>query len=233
MKQNKGSILKASVDYIRQLQTELQKTKEIEDKLRQSTLMNRKLCARIKVNVNLKFFFCLKFLFYILCFQELEMQCKYQDIMSSTFAVQPQASMTTTQTTNTTVQQQQQLTNTQQLINTNLDNTSNSEIIFQQISTPPVKQEPIMIDYSGLNQTLLTFPPQHQVQHIQQQQQQQQPNQHLQQHYQGYYQPFNDSGLSMHNFNTFDDHMMSPIKQNDPLLSNCTIYDESLIDSLN
>ena len=55
MKQNKGSILKASVDYIRQLQNEIQKTKEIEEKLRHFSLVNRKLCNRVKVQKKLRF----------------------------------------------------------------------------------------------------------------------------------------------------------------------------------
>ena len=49
LKQNKGSILKASVDYIHQLQAEVQRTKEIEEKLRNFALVNRKLLTRIKV----------------------------------------------------------------------------------------------------------------------------------------------------------------------------------------
>ena len=169
------------------------------------------------------------------------MQCKFQGIVSSTFTVQqqsPQAHMTNTSTANNSVisqqQQQQQQINTQQLINSNLENPNNSnnnnngELIYQQISVP-VKQEPgILIDYNG--QTILTFNQQHQIQH-QQQQQQLQPIQHNFQH--TYYQPFNDSGLSLHDLNNFDDHLLSPIKQNDPLLSNCTIYDENIIDTLN
>jgi hypothetical protein len=169
------------------------------------------------------------------------MQCKFQGIVSSSFTTvqSPQAHMTNNNTTtaNNTVlaqQQQQQQINTQQLINTNLENSNNSnnnnDLIYQQLSLPvPVKQEPgILIDYNG--QTILTFNQQHQM-HQQQQQQQLQPIQHNFQH--TYYQPFNDSGLSLHDLNTFDDHILSPIKQNDPLLSNCTIYDENIIDTLN
>ena len=53
----------------------------------------------------------------------------------------------------------------------------------------------------------------------------------MQQHH--YLQPFNDSGLSLHDFNVLDDHLLSPIKQNDPLLSNYTTYDENVMDSFN
>lgn len=49
MKQNKGSILKASVDYIKNLQNELNKTKELNEKFRQMSIINRKLMGRIKV----------------------------------------------------------------------------------------------------------------------------------------------------------------------------------------
>lgn len=184
--------------------------------------------------------------------KELEIQCKYQGI--STFStVQPQAHMTTTNTVpvvqpNPAATQQQQI-NTQQLINQNIENNprsnGNGEIIYQQLAIP-VKQEPgIMIDYNG--QTILTFSPHNQQQQIQPQQQQlqqQHQQQQQQQHHllqpihhtnfqHSYYQPFNDSGLSLQDLNNFDDHILSPIKQNDPLLSNCTIYDENLIDTLN
>lgn len=48
IKQNKGSILKASVDYIKELKHEVNRSKELEDKFRQMTLLNRKLINRIK-----------------------------------------------------------------------------------------------------------------------------------------------------------------------------------------
>ena len=48
IKQNKGSILKASVDYIKELRHEVNRSKELEDKFRQMTLLNRKLVSRIK-----------------------------------------------------------------------------------------------------------------------------------------------------------------------------------------
>ena len=47
-KLNKGSILKASVDYIKFLENQLNKSKEIDDKFRQMTLINRQLINRIK-----------------------------------------------------------------------------------------------------------------------------------------------------------------------------------------
>jgi len=49
IKQNKGSILKASVDYIKNLQYELNKTKEQNERLAQLASMNQQLMDRIKV----------------------------------------------------------------------------------------------------------------------------------------------------------------------------------------
>lgn len=46
-KQNKGLILKASIDYIRNLKGQVNRTKELEDKLSQMTLLNKKLMERI------------------------------------------------------------------------------------------------------------------------------------------------------------------------------------------
>lgn len=48
IKQNKGSILKASVDYIKSLKHELNKSKQLEEKFRQMSLLNKKLVNRIK-----------------------------------------------------------------------------------------------------------------------------------------------------------------------------------------
>ncbi|CAF0737679.1 unnamed protein product [Brachionus calyciflorus] len=53
-KQNKGSILKASVDYIRNLQREVIKSRELEEKLSQMTILNRKLMEKIKSMEDLK-----------------------------------------------------------------------------------------------------------------------------------------------------------------------------------
>lgn len=47
-KQNKGSILKASVDYIRYLQRELSKSRELEEKLSQMTVKNKFLMEKVK-----------------------------------------------------------------------------------------------------------------------------------------------------------------------------------------
>lgn len=49
IKQNKGSILKASVDYIKTLQNELNQAKELNEKFRQMSMLNRKLMTRVKV----------------------------------------------------------------------------------------------------------------------------------------------------------------------------------------
>jgi hypothetical protein len=46
-KQNKGLILKASIDYIRNLESKLNKTRDLENKLNQMTVMNKKLMEQI------------------------------------------------------------------------------------------------------------------------------------------------------------------------------------------
>ncbi len=48
-KQNKGSILKASVDYIRTLQTEVHKSKELAENFKKMAHLNRELLSKIKV----------------------------------------------------------------------------------------------------------------------------------------------------------------------------------------
>jgi hypothetical protein len=63
IKQNKGSILKASVDYIKTLQNELNQAKELNEKFRQMSMLNRKLVSRVKV---ILFFNCLKIILAIL-----------------------------------------------------------------------------------------------------------------------------------------------------------------------
>ncbi len=50
MRWNKGTILKASVDYIRKLQKEQQKAKELENKQKRLEHANRHLLLRIQVN---------------------------------------------------------------------------------------------------------------------------------------------------------------------------------------
>lgn len=49
-KQNKGAILKASVDYIKNLQNEINRTKDLEEKLSKMTILNKLLIDRIQVN---------------------------------------------------------------------------------------------------------------------------------------------------------------------------------------
>jgi hypothetical protein len=49
-KQNKGAILKASVDYIKNLQNEINRTKDLEEKLSKMTILNKMLIDRIQVN---------------------------------------------------------------------------------------------------------------------------------------------------------------------------------------
>ena len=52
-KQNKGSILKASVDYIRTLQGEVHKAKELADNFKKMAQLNRDLLNKIKVNTQI------------------------------------------------------------------------------------------------------------------------------------------------------------------------------------
>ena len=49
LRQNKGSILKASVDYIRKLRRDQERLKQIEEKQRQTELQNRKMMLRVQV----------------------------------------------------------------------------------------------------------------------------------------------------------------------------------------
>jgi len=49
MRQNKGSILKASVDYIRKLQKDKERLRHLEEKQRQTEQHNRKMMLRIQV----------------------------------------------------------------------------------------------------------------------------------------------------------------------------------------
>lgn len=52
MRWNKGTILKASVDYIRKLQREQQRTKELENRQKKLEHANRHLLLRIQVCLN-------------------------------------------------------------------------------------------------------------------------------------------------------------------------------------
>ena len=49
LRQNKGSILKASVDYIRKLRKDQERHRQIEDKLRQAEAEKRKMFLRMQV----------------------------------------------------------------------------------------------------------------------------------------------------------------------------------------
>ena len=49
LRQNKGSILKASVDYIRKLRRDQERLRHLEDKQRQTESSNRKMLLRIQV----------------------------------------------------------------------------------------------------------------------------------------------------------------------------------------
>jgi hypothetical protein len=49
MRQNKGSILKASVDYIRKLKRDQERLKHVEDRQRQIEAANRKMMLRMQV----------------------------------------------------------------------------------------------------------------------------------------------------------------------------------------
>ena len=54
VRQNKGSILKASVDYIRKLKVDQNRKKFLEEKCRIQEFQNRKLIAKLQVNLNKK-----------------------------------------------------------------------------------------------------------------------------------------------------------------------------------
>lgn len=49
MRQNKGSILKASVDYIRKLRKDQERYRQVEDKLRQAEAEKRRMYLRMQV----------------------------------------------------------------------------------------------------------------------------------------------------------------------------------------
>ena len=49
MRQNKGSILKASVDYIKKLKRDQERLKQVEDRQRQMEAANRKMMLRMQV----------------------------------------------------------------------------------------------------------------------------------------------------------------------------------------
>ena len=49
VRQNKGSILKASVDYIRKLKTDQIKKRQLEEKVKQAEANNRKLLLKLQV----------------------------------------------------------------------------------------------------------------------------------------------------------------------------------------
>ena len=51
VRQNKGSILKASVDYIRKLKMEQQKKRILEEKMKLQEATNRKLLLKIQVHL--------------------------------------------------------------------------------------------------------------------------------------------------------------------------------------
>ena len=50
VRQNKGSILKASVEYIRKLKTDQHRKRILEEKVRQQDSQNRKLLLKIQVS---------------------------------------------------------------------------------------------------------------------------------------------------------------------------------------
>ena len=50
VRQNKGSILKASVDYIRKLKVDQQKKRLLEDRVRIQEIQNRKLVVKLQVS---------------------------------------------------------------------------------------------------------------------------------------------------------------------------------------
>ena len=59
LRQNKGSILKASVDYIRKLRKDQERHRQIEDKLRQAEAEKRKMFLRMQVMLTSRVLFIL------------------------------------------------------------------------------------------------------------------------------------------------------------------------------
>ena len=55
MRQNKGSILKASVDYIKKLRKDQERSRQVEEKLRQAEMEKRKMYLRMQVMFTLFF----------------------------------------------------------------------------------------------------------------------------------------------------------------------------------
>jgi len=53
VRQNKGTILKASVDYIRRLKKEQDRIKQIEEEKRSTEELNRRLLLRVQVSLKL------------------------------------------------------------------------------------------------------------------------------------------------------------------------------------
>lgn len=62
---NKGTILKASVDYIRRMQKDLQRSRDLENHSRRLEMANKQLWLRIQVNPMSCTFYCLRY-FYVL-----------------------------------------------------------------------------------------------------------------------------------------------------------------------
>ncbi len=58
VRQNKGSILKASVDYIRKLKNDQIKKRQLEDKLREQETHNKKLLLKLQVRVSSSSRYC-------------------------------------------------------------------------------------------------------------------------------------------------------------------------------
>lgn len=123
--------MKASVDYIKNLQSEAQRAKELEDKLRNMTLLNRKLFNRMK---------------------DLEMQCKINEIISSTNANGPQHVQLQTSNSNGLIlnrqhQQHKQPKNIkQEPFDIDLNTVSNaSDIIVQSQQTQQQQQQQQMM----------------------------------------------------------------------------------------
>ena len=58
--QNKGSVLKATIEYIRELQTEYERFEKLEEKLRDTTVVYRGMLSRVQVK---SYFFLIKYLF--------------------------------------------------------------------------------------------------------------------------------------------------------------------------
>lgn len=130
MRWNKGTILKASVDYIRKLQKEQHRAKDIEMRQKKLEQANHALLLRIQVSLNsISFFgsalvttFRPKYLFCGCFFQELEMQARLHGLPSP-------GSVSSPLTSDTALLLQQQVPHSHQSLAHGGDGTSSQNLL--------------------------------------------------------------------------------------------------------